>query len=331
MNEPQTPPVLTEIPRYATDPAPYAVPVAESTGIPRINLILFFVTLLTTTLAGAYLNGIDNPYGSFSNFAAGFSFSIPLMTILLCHEMGHFIMARRNNVSATWPYFIPAPLPGVFIAGTFGAFIRMRSQPRSRRVMFDIGAAGPWAGALLAIPAVVIGLRLSEVAPLENAAGIELGNSLLFWGLSRVVLGVDPNTVTINLHPIALAGWFGLFVTTLNLLPVGQLDGGHVIYALFGPRHRIISRLFVLSCVGMVVVPYLLGWSYWPGWVLWAVLLIVLGIGHPSTADVDTPLDGGRRIAAWMTIGLFMVTFSPVPLSFTSPPPRLPKGETFEV
>src|SRR5260370_32778746 len=124
-------------------------------------MILFVVTLLTTTLAGAYLNGIDNPYGSFSNFAQGFSFSIPLMTILLFHELGHFIMARRNNVSASWPYFIPAPLPSVFIAGTFGAFIRMRSQPRSRRVMFDIGAAGPWAGAVRSIPAVVIRLGFS--------------------------------------------------------------------------------------------------------------------------------------------------------------------------
>jgi len=198
--------------------------------------------------------------------------------------------------------------------------------------MFDVGAAGPWAGALLALPAVIIGLHYSEVTPLDQTTGgLELGNSLLFWGLSRAILGVDPNSVTINLHPIAIAGWFGLFVTTLNLLPVGQLDGGHVIYALLGNRHRLVSRTFLFACVLMVGIPYLAGWAVWWGWLFWAILLIFLGIGHPSTIDVDTPLDQRRRIAAWATIVLFILTFIPVPISFTQPQKPIPKGDTYEV
>ncbi len=153
------------------------------------------------------------------------------------------------------------------------------------------------------------------MTPLDKSAGgLELGNSLLFLGLSHLVLGVDPSTVNVNLNPIAFAGWLGLFVTTLNLLPVGQLDGGHVIYALFPRRHRTISVLFVISCVLMVLVPLALGTSFWGGWLIWAVLSMVLGLGHPSTIDRDTPLNPRRALAAWATVALFIVTFSPVPL-----------------
>jgi membrane-associated protease RseP (regulator of RpoE activity) len=178
---------------------------------------------------------------------------------------------------------------------------------------------------MLAIPAVIIGLYLSDVTPLDKSAGgLELGNSLLFLGLSHLVLGVDPSTVNVNLHPIAFAGWLGLFVTTLNLLPVGQLDGGHVIYALFPRRHRTISVLFVISCVLMVLVPLALGDSLWWGWLLWAVLVLALGLGHPSTIDRDTPLNPRRALAAWATVVLFIVTFSPVPLAFVQPEAPVP-------
>ena len=204
----------------------------------------------------------------------------------------------------------------------------MRQPARTRRVMFDIGAAGPWAGVMLAIPAVIIGLYLSDVTPLDKSAGgLELGNSLLFLGLSHLVLGVDPSTVNVNLHPIAFAGWLGLFVTTLNLLPVGQLDGGHVIYALFPRRHRTISVLFVISCVLMVLVPLALGYNLWWGWLLWAVLVLALGLGHPSTIDRDTPLNPRRALAAWATVVLFIVTFSPVPLAFVQPEAPIPTDE----
>jgi membrane-associated protease RseP (regulator of RpoE activity) len=317
-----TPTVLTEIPRY-TAPAERAERVLDRPRIPALNVALLLLTLLTTTTAGAYMNGEDisflHPYLAIAALRSGLSFSIPLMLILFAHEMGHYLTSRYHSVDASLPYFIPAP-PSLFIIGTFGAFIRMRAPARTRRVMFDIGAAGPWAGVMLAIPAVIIGLYLSDVTPLDKSAGgLELGNSLLFLGLSHLVLGVDPSTVNVNLNPIAFAGWLGLFVTTLNLLPVGQLDGGHVIYALFPRRHRTISVLFVISCVLMVLVPLALGMSFWGGWMLWAVLSIALGLGHPSTIDRDTPLNPRRALAAWLTVGLFIVTFSPVPLTFVQP------------
>src|SRR6202167_2376179 len=281
-----TPTVLTEIPRYSAPPDPPA-PALDRPRIPPLNIVLLLLTFLTTTTAGAYMNGED--------------------------------------VSFFHPFLAIAAPRSLFIIGTFGAFIRMRQPARTRRVMFDIGAAGPWAGVLLAIPAVIIGLYLSDVTPLDKSAGgLELGNSLLFLGLSHLVLGVDPSTVNVNLHPIAFAGWLGLFVTTLNLLPVGQLDGGHVIYALFPRRHRTISVLFVISCVLMVLVPLALGDSLWWGWLMWAVLVLALGLGHPSTIDRDTPLNPRRALAAWATVVLFIVTFSPVPLAFVQPEAPVP-------
>jgi len=327
-------PIVTEIPRYIPPQAPVYQPEAvyRPARKPTTNLVLFGITLLTTTMAGAYMAGVDHPLLNPSGLIHGLTFSVPLMAILLFHELGHYITARRNNVNVTLPFFIPAPFPSVFIIGTFGAFIRMKSPPRSRRIMFDVGAAGPWAGMLLAVPAVIIGLQHSEIAPLDHTAGgLELGNSLLFLGLARWILGVNPNSVTINLHPIAFAGWIGLFVTTLNLLPVGQLDGGHVVYALFGRIHRGISRSFVMLCVLMVVVPWLLGWSYWTGWLLWAVLLVFLGLGHPAAMDTDTPLDPRRRVAAWLTIVLFAITFSPVPISLSAPSETPPNNQVYDV
>lgn len=328
-------PVLTEIPRYTPPPyaaAPEVLPGRGAWAVPRLNLGLFLLTFLTTTMAGADMEGafvnLFHPLSALANLPAGLTFSVPLMLILLSHEMGHYVVAVRNGVDTTMPYFIPAPFPSLFFIGTFGAFIRMKSAPGSRRVMFDIGAAGPWAGAMLAVPAVAIGLRLSEVKPLESSTGgIELGNSLLFWALSRYVLGVNPDTVAVSLHPIAFAGWIGLFVTTLNLLPVGQLDGGHVIYALFGRRHRTISRLCVIAAALMVLVPMVLGMEYWPGWFFWAVLLIFLGLGHPAAADPETPLSPNRQLLAWLTIALFVATFSPVPFSYAPPRAQPPPGQ----
>ena len=325
------PTVLTEIPRY-TAPAEPAARTLDAPRIPPVNLALLLLTLLTTTTAGAYMNGEDisfwHPFLAIAGLRSGLSFSIPLMMILLAHEMGHYLTSRYHNVDASLPYFIPAP-PSIFIIGTFGAFIRLRQPARTRRVMFDIGAAGPWAGVMLAIPAVIIGLYLSDVTPLDKSAGgLELGNSLLFLGLSHLVLGVDPSTVNVNLNPIAFAGWIGLFVTTLNLLPVGQLDGGHVIYALFPRRHRTISVLFVISCVLMVLVPLALGVSFWGGWLIWAILSVALGVGHPSTIDRDTPLNPRRALAAWATVALFIVTFSPVPLAFVQPEASPPTPES---
>ncbi|MGD0290039.1 MAG: site-2 protease family protein [Candidatus Binataceae bacterium] len=322
-------PILSDIPRFegAAEPVDTWRPAPQPLSIPRTNLILFLLTLLTTTMAGADASGafvtLRAPLQSLLNLGAGLSYSIPLMAILLAHELGHYFAARRHGVEATPPYFIPAPFPSLFIIGTFGAFIRMKTSPRTRRAMFEIGAAGPWAGFAVALLAVILGLELSKVTPLDaSAGGINLGNSLLFWSVSRVILGVDPNTVNVDLHPIAFAGWLGLFVTTLNLLPVGQLDGGHVVYSLLGGRvHRMVSRLCWAGCALMVVVPYALGYDFWLGWLLWFVLVFFLGLGHPSTVDAHTPLTGNRRTMAWATVALFILTFSPVPFSFVPPGP----------
>ena len=314
------PAVLTDIPRYTAASAPTEL-VGERQQIPVLNLVLFFLTLLTTTTAGAAMAGADmsfwHPMAAMSSMTAGLTFSLPLMAILLAHEMGHYLTSRHHGVEATLPYFIPAP-PNIFIIGTFGAYIRMKSPARTRRVMFDIGAAGPWAGAILAVPFLIIGLHFSDIGPIGKAGeSLELGNSLLFWWLQRVTLGVDPSAVNVNLHPMAFAGWLGLFVTALNLLPVGQLDGGHVVYALFPRHHRAISVTFVISCFLMTIVPMALGMTFWLGWLVWGALAIVLGLGHPMTVDRDMPMNMGRRISAWLTVALFVATFSPVPLAFS--------------
>jgi len=267
-----------------------------------IHVVLFFTTLLTTTIAGSLQAGV-NPFADPRLLVRGLPFSATLMGILLVHEMGHFVLSRVHGVAATPPYFIPGP---PFPIGTFGAFIRMRT-PTNRRALFDVGAAGPWAGFLVAIPAVLYGLTLSEVRPLGGqAGGLVLGDSLIFSALARLALGVSPAEVTILLHPIALAGWFGLFVTFLNLLPVGQLDGGHVVYALIGHHHWWVAR----AALGVIVALALLGWH---GWIMWGVLVVMIGLDHPPTLD-DTPLDPRRRLAAWLTIALFALTFMAVPI-----------------
>ncbi len=334
-------PVLTDIPRFEHHLEPATVYERQARPPVRLhplNVALFLLTWLTTTMAGAYSAGAPVLLGvpaSLPNLLAGLPFSIPLMLILFSHEMGHYLTSRRYGVDSSLPYFIPAPFPSIFFVGTFGAFIRMRRPPRTRREMFDIGAAGPWAGFVVAIIATAIGLARSQVTPLDTSqGGLFLGNSMLFWGVSRVVLGVDPNSVNVNVHPIALAGWLGLLVTAINLLPVGQLDGGHVVYSLLGGRwHRIVSRAAWVGCGLMALVPYLLHLAFWGGWLLWFVLLIGLGLGHPATTDTDMPLRGTRRVGAWATIVLFIVTFIPVPVSLVQPslPPPGHEGQTYSV
>jgi membrane-associated protease RseP (regulator of RpoE activity) len=225
-----------------------------------------------------------------------------------------------HRVDATLPFFIPAP-PVLFFIGTMGAFIRMRSLPRDRKALFDIGAAGPWAGMLVAVPALLIGLSLSEVKPTSpgGEAGLFLGDSLLFQALSWLALGTTGDDVTILLHPVALAGWVGLLVTALNLMPVGQLDGGHVVYAAFGERwHRWISR-------GTLTMLIVLGISGAATWLVWAVLLSFLGMRHPRLLDTDTQLDRRRKWAAAATLAMFLLTFMPEPVYFSEPAPPIPR------
>jgi len=302
-------------------PPAHAVP-RRGGGFPLVNILLFALTFATTSTAGAIAEGVD-PFADLAAIRAGFPFSIALMSILLAHEMGHYFFTRYHRVPATLPYFLPG-LP-VFV-GTFGAFIRLRALPRSRRALFDIGAAGPWAGLLVAVPAIVWGLSMSDVRPESAGAsglirgdtvaflfegGLVFGDSLLFSLLSHLTLGVSPDAV--SMHPVAFAGWFGLFVTFLNLLPVGQLDGGHVVYALFGRGHRWVARATLLLLL-------LLGFqSRYEGWFFFAIFVSMLGVDHPPTADADTPLDGKRRVLGWLTIVVFALTFMRVPVDVVAP------------
>jgi len=285
---------------------------------PTLNIVLFAVTFFTTALTSALNQGVD-VFSEPTAIRIGFPFAITVMTILLSHELGHYFLARLHGVDVTLPFFIPAP---PLLVGTFGAFIRMRSLPPDRRALFDIGAAGPWAGFVVAVPAVIIGLMLSEVRPLQaSEGGLILGDSLLFAWLTRLVLGVSSQDVTIMLHPVALAGWFGFFVTCLNLLPAGQLDGGHVAYAVFGRNHRWVSRgvlMFLLLLGGAA----LFGSGGWPGWLFWGFMLLVLGVDHPRPNDPVTPLDRRRVIAAALTLIILILTFMPEPFSVVEPSPQ---------
>jgi len=281
-----------------------------------LHAILFLSTLVTTTMAGALQNGVDlfsDPW----RIASGLPFALTLMAILLVHEMGHYLISRHHGVSATLPYFIPAPS---FI-GTFGAFIKMDSSPPDRRSLFDVAAAGPLAGLVLAVPAVIVGLQLSTIAPEGTLSrGIALGSSLLLRFLSQATLGFLPEEINIIMHPVAFAGWIGLLVTAMNLLPVGQLDGGHVVYALFGQKYIWVSRL----TLGAILALGLLRW--WDGWLVWGLLLLFMGVRHPPPLDPYTPLDFKRKLLGWFLLATLAVTFIPVPFSFPEPKAQAPSS-----
>jgi membrane-associated protease RseP (regulator of RpoE activity) len=283
-------------PAESTTTAPYP----PARRIPLLNVFLLVATILTTTIAGVLWEGLD-PGSHPELLLRGLPFAGTLIAILLVHEAGHYLMCVRHAVKASLPYFLPAP-PNIFPLGTFGAFIRIRSRFPDRRALFDIGAAGPWAGFVIALAATMIGLRLSTVLPAPPEGNVlELGDSLLTAFLTRVLLHADPSTVV--LHPVAFAGWFGLFVTSLNLLPVGQLDGGHVLYAAAGRRMRLIPAVLVAFLTW-------LGLHGWPGWIVWAALIVfVLSLGHPPTENDRRPLGIGRQLAAFATFVIFVLTF----------------------
>ncbi len=270
---------------------PHSVAVRPLTvsRFPTLHLLLFVGTLLSATLAD------------------GLPFAATLVTILLVHESGHYVTCLLHRVSASLPYFIPAPL--LSPVGTFGAFIRIRSRFPDRRALFDIGAAGPWAGFVVALAATVVGLSRSTVqAQPAEWHGYEFGDSLLTAFLTRVVLHSD--SATVILHPVAFAGWFGLFVTSINLLPVGQLDGGHVLYAAIGRGTRWIPAFLLAFLIW-------LGVRGSPGWLVWSVILTVLwSLGHPPTADDQRPLGTARLLAALATFVVFVVTFVPEPVKW---------------
>ena len=270
-----------------------------------LHLGLLLATVVTTIIAGALQQGV-NPLETPELLYTGIPFSFTLLLILGTHEMGHYLVSRRHHLDVTLPYFIPAP-PIPFIIGTFGAFIRIRSPIRDKRALLDVGCSGPLIGVLVSIPVILIGLKLSTVTVIGGGEEtVTLGEPLLFKLLSRLALGPMTPEQDVILHPVAFAGWIGLLVTALNLLPVGQLDGGHVAYALFPEYHRYIS----LGVLGLLVV---CGVVFWSGWLLWAVLLVFLGWRHPPPYEFWVPLDRRRRVLGGISIVVFGLTFSPAP------------------
>jgi membrane-associated protease RseP (regulator of RpoE activity) len=275
--------------------------------IPWTHIVLFVLTFLSTVGAGALQAGV-NPFTNPLDIAVGLPFALTLMTILLSHELGHYFTSKVHHTNATLPYFIPAPS----IIGTFGAFIKMRSPIQTRRALVDIGASGPVIGFFFSIVASIAGLAMSRVVQIgpDVETSLTLGNSLLFRFLSDVILGQPPEGYDILLHPVAFAGWIGLFVTSLNLIPIGQLDGGHVLFALLGRRHRTVS----IVLVGVLAV---LGVVYWPGWGIWAVLMLVLGVKHPPVIYWEKPLDPRRRFVSAAALVIFVITFIPSPFNIS--------------
>ncbi len=300
-----------------------------------LHSLLFFATCATTFFVGGLSSG--DPQVFFSP-ASGVMYSTAIMGILLVHEMGHFTASRLHRVDASLPYFIPFPLPPI---GTFGAFIRMRKPPRTRGSMLDIGYAGPLAGLAVTVVVGFVGLRLSEVVPLSQLPKESFmeGNSLLYLALKKLAHPEMGPGEDVFLHPVAWAGWLGIIVTSLNLIPAGQLDGGHVLYGLLGPKvHSRVAKVvhalvFIMGLIGLVC---LLALQYGPSvaglresgfldivqrgsgmffWLVWAILLKYVGGEHPPVEDPGVPLSTGRKVAGFATLAVFVVTFTPVFLS----------------
>ncbi len=287
---------------------------APSTQTSRLILPigLFLTTILTTLWAGAYHTNSDPFLGAWeflirdpTVLLKGIPFSATLLGILVTHEFGHYLLSRLHRVPASFPLFIPGP---PHFIGTFGAIIRMRGPILSRKALFDIGVAGPIAGFVVAVVALVFGLQRSEIVPANATFGLHLGEPLLLQFMSWVIIGPLPEGTDVVLDPIGFAAWFGLFITSLNLIPIGQLDGGHVAYALWGNRQRTIA-------VAMIPILLLLGLFGWPGWFLWAGLAGLVGLAHPPVMDPQRALGRVRVGVGWGALAIFFLTFAPIPFS----------------
>ena len=269
--------------------------------------LLFLLTVFTVLWAGAYQTN-TNPLVGPWNFLVddpgslwrGVPFAATLLGILVTHELGHYVLSRIHGVPTSLPLFMPG-LP--HFVGTFGAIIRMRAPLTDRRALFDIGVAGPIAGFVVAVIALVVGLRLSTVVPIQTSYGMHLGEPLLLQFASWVVIGPLAPTADVILHPIGFAAWFGLFITSLNLLPIGQLDGGHVAYALLGDRQRSVA-------VALVPILMVFGWLGWKGWFLWVGLAGMMGLAHPPVQNPHRELGGIRVLVGWIALAIFVLTFS---------------------
>jgi membrane-associated protease RseP (regulator of RpoE activity) len=284
-----------------------------------IAMLLFLLTLISTLVVGASFAAsyaleqspdIDGFFAMYRTlFAhprfllAGMPFAFTLLGILLAHELGHYFACRYYGISASYPYFIPAPT----LIGTLGAFIRIRSPIYNRKALFDVGIAGPVVGFLFAIPALAIAIAYSRVIPLSQAhPGVVFGNPLALRILLALLRpGVPPSDLL--LHPVGRAAWVGLFATSLNLLPGGQLDGGHILYAAASKYHKRVTL-----AVALLLIP--LGYMFWAGWYLWAALLLALGFRHPPLLYQWERLDRTRLMWTAVAVLIFILTFMPMPV-----------------
>ena len=283
-----------------------------------IALFLFLLTILSTLAVGAHLaqayaqnqppfSTEFQPYSAIladpSRLLLGIPFSFTLLGILLAHELGHYFACRYYSISASYPYFLPAPT----IIGTLGAFIRIRSPMVNRKALFDVGLAGPVVGFLFAVPALAIAIAHSKIVPeAQGGSLIVFGDPPLAWLLTAWLRpGIRPEDIL--LHPVGRAAWVGLFATALNLLPAGQLDGGHILYALASEKHR---RVTVGVALALLPLCFL-----WPGWVVWSVLLLLLGFRHPALLNPWEPLDTKRRVWAGIALLIFILCFMPAPFA----------------
>jgi membrane-associated protease RseP (regulator of RpoE activity) len=317
------------------DPFPPAGPVYDVATPPEVivvrprrpkywlHALLFVLTFLTTLIVGArlqynFMRG-EPAFARAEDFfpigwvlddlwrlPLGLPFAGTLMVILLAHEMGHYVYCRRHGVRATLPFFLPAPT----LFGTLGAFIRIRSAIWTRAALFDIGIAGPIAGFVVALPALAIGLALSQSGYDQGRSQVVLGYPPIFeWMWAYVWPEARPfhvEAATLHLHPVAFAAWVGMFATALNLLPAGQLDGGHIVYARSPRAHKWVSRALVA-----VLVP--MGIWYWTGWLVWAVLLFFLGARHPQVPEWPD-IGWGRRMLALAALAMLLMTITPAPV-----------------
>jgi membrane-associated protease RseP (regulator of RpoE activity) len=280
-----------------------------------VVILLFAATVLLTTLVGA------TQYAAFAsdflhapvavNWALlvhGLWYSVTILAILGSHEFGHYFACRYYDVDASLPYFLPAPLP---LTGTLGAFIRIREPIPSKRMLFDIGIAGPIAGFVVAVPALFLGIWMSRVAPLPpDFQGMTLGEPLLFKGVSWLIWGSIPTGWSLNLHPVGFAAWFGLLATALNLFPASQLDGGHITYAVFGRASTYITAAVMAITIALTYLS--LSWVAWA--VLLAIMLFAVGLRHPRTLDEHVPLDRKRLWLALFALLMFILCFTPAPI-----------------
>ncbi len=288
-----------------------------------ISILLFIATFVSTTFAGVvYMRGDVGFFALFFFALAnpgillyGLPFSFTFIVILLAHELGHFFACRYYRIRCTPPYFLPLPMT---FAGTLGAFIRIKSPFANKRALFDVGVAGPLAGFAFVLPALFVGISHSQLIPKGSmSGGYSFGEPLLFRLVGRIVLGYAPDRQDMIAHPIAMAAWFGLLATALNLLPIWQLDGGHVAYAMFGRKHQ--RLLSVAGTVALIAVSFV-GWPI-PSYLVFGVLLLVFGLRmnffHPSTLADEEELGPGRVFVGVLALIILILSFTPVPVSIS--------------